>query len=156
MTDDVEETAVTMPEKQKTIHDFYGFPKNFYEFLYTAPGNPKLAEEIIKNIKAIEIRKNTTRGLDHGTRSVLAQMYPQANIPTIQLSIDEDLPREKMFEVGKELGKLREQGILILGSGNIVHNLGAINRNGEAYPRAIEFDQYIASALQKKEYQKIF
>jgi 4,5-DOPA dioxygenase extradiol len=82
-------------------------------------------------------------------------MYPKANIPTIQISIDEELPREKIFAIGKELNQLRKDGILILGSGNIVHNLGAIKRNDSPYQWASEFDEYIKKKIRDKEYQAI-
>lgn len=155
ITDDIKGTSVTINKNPKTIHDFYGFPEKFYTFSYKAPGNETLAKKIIEKITTVTIEKNNTWGFDHGARSVLTQMYPKANIPTIQISIDEELPREKIFAIGKELNQLRKDGILILGSGNIVHNLGAIKRNDSPYQWASEFDEYIKKKIRDKEYQAI-
>lgn len=148
-------TQVTTNKNPETIHDFYGFPQNYYEFSYSAPGNPILAEKIIQTIKTTSTQKNATWGFDHGAWTVLKKMYPGANIPVLQLSIDENLTTQEMFNIGKELSHLREEGVLILGSGNIVHNLRAINWHGKPYVWAQEFDEYIKNALLKKEATKI-
>ncbi len=155
MSDKVNETSVVVVKEPETIHDFYGFPDSFYEFNYPAPGDPILAQKIISAVKTLNIKTSTDWGLDHGAWSVLAQMYPTANIPTLQLSIDENLAPEKMFALGQELGQLRAEGVLILGSGNIVHNLGAIAWNGTAYPWATEFDEFVKTALITKNYSAI-
>jgi 4,5-DOPA dioxygenase extradiol len=155
MTDDVDETSITVNEKLETIHDFYGFPKNFYDFTYPANGNPELAKQIMKKTKNVQIKENSEWGLDHGSWSALNQMYPEAKIPVVQLSIDEDLPRETLFKIGQELEELRNNGILILGSGNIVHNLREMNWNGRPHAWATEFDEFIKKSLTEKNNEAI-
>jgi len=122
-----EGTFITAGENQKTIHDFYGFPKELFNVEYPAKGNPTLAEEtkslLLPNV-AIE---TDDCGLDHGAWSVLKHMYPNAEIPVIQMSIDYTKPPQYHFELAKKLNALREKGVLILGSGNIVHNLRMID-----------------------------
>ncbi len=120
-------TFITSGENQKTIHDFYGFPKDLFEVQYPAKGSPDLAHET-RDLLIPEIAIETEDwGLDHGAWSVLRHMYPEAEIPVIQMSIDYTQPPEYHFELAKKLNKLREKGVLILGSGNIVHNLRMID-----------------------------
>lgn len=120
-------TFITSGENQKTIHDFYGFPKDLFEVQYPAKGSPDLAHET-RDLLIPEIAIETEDwGLDHGAWSVLRHMYPEAEIPVIQMSIDYTKPPEYHFELAKKLNKLREKGVLILGSGNIVHNLRMID-----------------------------
>lgn len=144
-------TTLATTEHPETIHDFYGFPSYFYSYTYPAPGNPRLAKDLSSRIKTVPIAKDATWGLDHGAWSVLAQMYPEANIPVAQLSIDEDLPREKLSAIGAELAPLRDQGVLILGSGNIVHNLREIDWHGSPHPWATNFDEHIKQSLLTKD-----
>jgi len=120
-------TFVTAMEKPKTIHDFGGFPGELYEVQYPAPGSPELAAHIKDMIKSSQVELDYNRGLDHGCWSVLIKMYPQADIPVVQLSLDRSGPGKFHFGLGAELKELRKQGILIIGSGNIVHNLGRID-----------------------------
>ncbi|MCX6795157.1 MAG: 4,5-DOPA dioxygenase extradiol [Candidatus Falkowbacteria bacterium] len=151
----VKETSITSSKKLETIHDFYGFPENFYEFSYNTPGHEKLVEKIIANVKTIKIKRSNEWGLDHGAWSVLAKMYPEADIPVVQVSIDEELAREKLFAIGQELSGLRDDGFLILGSGNIVHNLREIVWQGKPYDWALEFDEFIKDALTKRDTKAI-
>ncbi len=151
MTAAAETTSITTTAAPGTLHDFYGFPPEFFAFTYPAPGDPVLAEEIVSLVETSEIKRDTRWGLDHGAWSVLAQMYPSADIPVVQLSIDEDLPREALLAIGRELAPLRDQGVLILGSGNIVHNLGVIRWGGSPHSWAAEFDTYVAAALSAKD-----
>ncbi len=116
-------TFVTAMKRPKTIHDFYGFPNELFEVEYPAPGSPELAEEIKKIITKTNAELDNQWGLDHGTWSVLKHFYSEANIPVIQLSIDYTKPPEWHYELGKELSSLRNKGVLIIGSGNMVHNL---------------------------------
>ncbi len=116
-------TAVTFDQQPRTIHDFGGFPKELYQVNYPAPGNQELASAVQKMLSPLNVELNNDWGLDHGTWSVLCHVYPEANIPIVQLSIDETKPAEFHFEIGTRISSLREQGILIIGSGNIVHNL---------------------------------
>ena len=118
----------------KTIHDFYGFPRELYAIEYGAKGDPQLAEEIKKLFSSIQVKLDLDWGLDHGAWSVLKHMYPNADIPVIQLSIDYNQGAEYHFNLAKKLSTLRSEGILIIGSGNIVHNLNLIDfENIETY-----------------------
>jgi 4,5-DOPA dioxygenase extradiol len=108
---------------------------------YPAPGSPELADSVIENIKAPEIKPDQQWGLDHGTWSVLCRMYPKANIPVIQFSLDRTRNGDYHYNMGQQLKFLRKQGVLIVGSGNIVHNLMMINWNGAAFDWASEFDE---------------
>lgn len=135
-------TFVTAMQHPKTIHDFYGFPKELFDVEYPAPGSPELAAET-KILLAPHVEEDHSWGLDHGAWSVIRHMYPQANIPIIQLSIDYTKPASYHFDLAKRLNKLREKGILIVGSGNIVHNLRMldwknINVVGAGWDWAIE------------------
>lgn len=116
-------TAVTAMTKPKTIHDFGGFPPELFAVQYPAPGNPALADETKNLIKKTTVELDHDWGLDHGTWSVVRRMYPDATIPVLQLSIDYDQPGLYHYELGKELAALRKKGVLIIGSGNMVHNL---------------------------------
>ncbi|WP_297985408.1 4,5-DOPA dioxygenase extradiol [uncultured Chryseobacterium sp.] len=122
-----EGTFVTSMDMPKTIHDFYGFPQPLFDVQYPAPGNPALAHETAELLMPVEVGENHSWGLDHGAWSVIKHMYPEADIPVIQLSIDYTKPPQYHFELAQKLSKLREKGILIIGSGNIVHNLRMID-----------------------------
>jgi len=119
----IPEIAVTVMEKPRTIHDFGGFPQNLFEVQYPAPGAPELANRVQQLLAPIEVKSDKRWGLDHGTWSVLAHVFPEADIPVVQLSIDENQPAEFHYGLAKRLAPLREEGILIIGSGNLVHNL---------------------------------
>lgn len=122
-----EGTFVTAMDMPKTIHDFYGFPKELFAVEYPAPGNPALAAETAELLVPVIVKEDHNWGLDHGAWSVIKHMYPDADIPVIQLSIDYRKPPQYHFELAQKLSKLREKGILIIGSGNIVHNLRMID-----------------------------
>lgn len=116
-------THVTAMERPQTIHDFGGFPKALFEVEYPAPGSPQLAEQTKSIVSKTDVGLDHDWGLDHGTWSVVKRMYPKANIPVIQLSIDYYKPAQYHYELAKELSALRKKGVLIIGSGNMVHNL---------------------------------
>lgn len=154
-------THVTAMEKPQTIHDFGGFPKELFAVQYPAPGSPTVADEIIARLEgAASVRKNFNWGLDHGAWSILVHMFPAAEVPVLQLSIDTDATPEHYFALGRALRPLREQGILVIGSGNIVHNLRLVDwaRLGErnyAADWAREAMQFSGQLLVKKDWQRL-
>ena len=117
-------TAVTDGDWPRTIHDFGGFPDELFHIQYPAPGNPELARKIVDSLAPLAVHLDATWGLDHGTWSVLRHVFPRADLPVIQLSIDKTKPPAFHYEIGRKLASLRNDGILIVGSGNLVHNLG--------------------------------
>lgn len=119
-------TRVTAMERPRTIHDFRGFPPALYQVQYPAPGSPALAEEIAGLSPMAQIRLDHAWGLDHGAWSVIRHLYPGADVPVLQLSLDRRQPASFHYALGKELAALRERGILIIGSGNMVHHLGLV------------------------------
>jgi 4,5-DOPA dioxygenase extradiol len=121
----VPETGVTIATAPRTIHDFGGFPRELYQVEYPAPGDPQLARRVQKLLAPVPVQFSQDWGLDHGTWSVLRHLYPDADIPVVQLSIDESQPALFHYELGRKLAPLREEGVLIAGSGNLVHNLHA-------------------------------
>lgn len=151
-------TWVTHMEKPKTIHDFSGFPKELFDVQYPANGSPRLAEEIHQKIKNPKIQLDDKGwGLDHGTWSVLKHLYPKADVPVVQLSLDLNEPPSYHFELGEKLRFLREEDVLIIASGNIVHNLGRLNWNEKApaHTWAIEFDTWVKEKLEKKDFSAL-
>ena len=142
-------TAMAQP---RTIHDFGGFPEELFAQQYPAPGAPAWAEEISSHIAEPTVGLDQQWGLDHGTWSVLKPMFPKAEIPVIQLSMDYSRPGAEHVAVGRRLAELRERGVLIVGSGNIVHNLRALRREAapdQAYDWAIEFDRQVTAYLEQ-------
>jgi len=117
--------AVTANPAPRTIHDFGGFPQELYEVNYPAPGSPELARHVNDMLSPVATGLDETRGLDHGTWAVLTHIFPKADVPVVQLSIDETQPPLFHYQIGKRLSALREEGVLVIGSGNIVHNLHA-------------------------------
>lgn len=120
-------TKITAMKQPRTIHDFYGFPRELSEVMYPAPGDQSLAEQTVSLISMKEIHLDHEWGLDHGTWSVLRHVYPDANIPVLQLSIDVKMSFAEHYALAQELKQLRRKGILVIGSGNMVHNLGMVD-----------------------------
>lgn len=148
-------SCVNNQQQPRTIYDMYGFPQELYEVAYSPTGAPELARQIMDLLED-NIKVDNRWGIDHGTWSVLNHMYPLADIPTMQLSIDSNATMEEHFQIGRKLQSLRTQGILIMGSGNIVHNLSLVdwgNPNGELW--AVEFDQYIKRSIMNHDYKKV-
>lgn len=145
---ETEGTQIQKIQQPKTIHDFYGFPPELYEIEYPAKGSVMVAEDIAHHVS--DINPVDSWGIDHGTWSVLRHIYPNANIPTLQLSLNRNLNFSQHLELAKELRFLRSKGVLILGSGNITHNLRVASRDMgsvEVPEWAIEFDEMIKDAL---------
>jgi len=123
-------TAATAMSKPPTVHDFYGFPQEMYEISYPAPGAPEMVSTLQELVAPVWLQGDTGQwGLDHGTWSVLVHMFPEADVPVVQLSIDGRQPAAYHLELGKRLAPLREEGVLVMGSGNIVHNLRLMDRS---------------------------
>ena len=135
--------ALTAMERPRTIHDFGGFPRELFEVQYSAPGSPELAMRVADLLDAEAALDSGHWGLDHGTWSVLCHVFPEADIPVIQLSINEAEPAQYHYELAKNLAPLRDEGVLVVGSGNIVHNLHAYGwgkKNVEPYDWAVRFE----------------
>ena len=136
-------TFVTAMARPRTIHDFGGFPRALHEFLYPAPGSPELAARVRDLLAPLPVGLDEQWGLDHGTWSVLCHVFPGADVPVVQLSMDETQPAAFHYEVGQRLATLRDEGILVIGSGNIVHNLHAYawgRRPAEPFDWALRFE----------------
>jgi 4,5-DOPA dioxygenase extradiol len=158
------DALVTAMPSPKTIHDFGGFPKKLYEVKYPAPGSPDLANRVKDLLTPVSVGLDTQWGLDHGTWSVLCRVFPKADIPVVQLSIDERQPPAFHYEMGKKLAPLRKEGVLVMGSGNIVHNLHTYawgERNVVSYDWAMRFDKQVRTLFsdgkekQLIEYEKL-
>jgi 4,5-DOPA dioxygenase extradiol len=151
-------TFVTCMDKPKTIHDFYGFPEELFKVQYPAPGSLEFSTATAREILDPKIGLDKSDwGLDHGTWSVMRHLYPKASIPIYQLSLDMSKPPEFHFELGVKLRFLRERGVLIVGSGNIVHNLKAIDWNEEApaLEQAIDFDQWVKTKIEDRNFRPL-
>jgi 4,5-DOPA dioxygenase extradiol len=136
-------TGVTVSTAPRTILDFGGFPRELYEVRYPAPGDPALARRVEQLLAPVSVALDDSWGLDHGTWSVLTHAYPGADIPVVQLSIDETRPAAFHFEIGRRLAPLRDEGVLILGSGNLIHNLHAYawgRQMPDPYDWAVRFE----------------
>lgn len=148
--------AVTGAAAPPTIHDFGGFPRALFEVQYPAPGDPELAREVVALLGAggVEARIDAARGLDHGAWAVLIAMYPEADVPIVQLSLDRGRSLAEHYELAKALAPLRERGVLIAGSGDIVHNLGVVDfgRAG-GYDWAERFDAEVVARISARDHE---
>lgn len=153
-------TWITAMNHPKTIHDFGGFPQALYNVQYKAPGSPELAQETKNIIKSVNADLDHDWGLDHGAWTVTRRMYPDANIPVLQISIDINKPASFHYQLGKELASLRTKGVLIIGSGNMVHNLGKIawdkiDEVGFGYDWAVEMHQLFKTKIADNDHQAL-
>lgn len=148
---------VTTNPLPQTIHDFYGFPPDLYKIQYPAPGSPELANQVMSTARTHPIHPDQNWGFDHGTWCILRAMYPEANIPVIQLSMDASLTLSQHYQIAQELASLREEGVLFIGSGNIVHNLRLMQRSGTTIevPWATRFDQQVMECLRTHQHQPL-
>ncbi len=151
-------TFVDMSPNPKMIYDMYGFPKELYQINYPAKGAPEIADEISKTITHTAIQKSKDWGLDHGTWSILKHLYPKADIPTFQLSIDYNQPMQFHYDLAKQLNNFRKKGVLIIGSGNLTHNLRIVDFHDiNAKPRdwALEFDTKIKDFINDQNHKGV-
>jgi len=142
--------AVIANEKPRTIHDFGGFPQELYLVQYPAAGSPSLAERVKELLAPVSVEPDESWGLDHGTWSVLRHIFPDADIPVVQLSIDERQPAGFHYAIGKRLQALRDEGVLVMGSGNLVHNLHSYawgEGGAEPYEWAVRFEERVRELL---------
>ena len=145
--------AVTTMSQPRTIHDFSGFPDELFSYQYNAPGSPALAKRVVELLSPTPVIADKSQwGIDHGTWSVLAHLYPEADIPVVQLSINASLPINEHIAIGRRLAPLCDEGILVLGSGNVVHNLSRINWSaGETgLDWADRFDNHVAQLIESE------
>lgn len=154
-------THITAMENPKTIHDFGGFPQELFDVQYPAPGNPELAKETSALITKTNVGLDHEWGLDHGTWSVVKRMYPDANIPVLQLSIDYGKPASYHYELAKEIASLRKKSVLVIGSGNMVHNLRMVawdkmNEDNFGYDWAIEMNETFKKLISDKNHTPLF
>ena len=147
-------TLVDVSAMPRTIHDFYGFPEALYAQKYPAQGDPKLAREVVSLLASHHAEEDDTWGLDHGAWTVLKFLYPEADVPVFQVSIDMKRGLDYQLEIGRVLSELRDRGVLILGSGNVVHNLRAIRWDAGSAPHdfALEFDTLFAEKLEARDF----
>jgi len=151
-------TEVTISATPRTIHDFGGFPSELYQVQYPAPGEPALARQVQNLLAPLDVTLDDSWGLDHGTWSVLKHAYPAADIPVVQLSINETKPASFHFDVGRKLAPLREEGVLIVGSGNIVHNLHTYawgRHSRDPYHWAVRFESAARDVMLAGEFRPL-
>lgn len=149
-------TAVTAMEAPPTIHDFWGFPQALYDMRYPAPGDPALAAQVRTLLAPAEVALDHEWGLDHGSWSVLIKAFPQADIPVLQLSLDMTQPPPVHLELGRRLRPLREQGVLIMASGNVVHNLRVMQRGiSGGYDWAARFNARVRALLEQGDVERL-
>jgi 4,5-DOPA dioxygenase extradiol len=148
-------TFISTTESPEIIYDFYGFPKELYHVKYPAMGAPAIAREVIKLVP--EIKEDNQWGLDHGAWSILKHIFPKADIPVFQLSIDFYQPMQYHFDLANRLKQLREQGVLVIGSGNIVHNLALVfsKEDNAPFEWAAEFDEIVKERIVNKDFTSL-
>lgn len=151
----IDAIAVTAMKTPRTIHDFYGFPEALYQIAYPAPGEPWLAERVANLLAPLKVLQDHDWGLDHGTWSVLRHVFPKADVPVVQLSIDKSKPPRFHFELGRRLRDLRDEGVLVAGSGDVVHNLRTVSfaDGAQPYDWAVRFNTVVRDAIANHDWQ---
>jgi len=150
-------TKITSGSSPGQIYDFYGFPKELYDVVYKAPGSVEIAQRIIDSVGSYLITPDMQRGIDHAAWAILKHIYPEQKIPVLELSLDMEKEPASHFELGKKLAVLRRKGVLVIGSGNLVHNLYEVDLNDNAPPFqwAQEFDEIIRNSLLAKDFDRL-
>lgn len=152
-------TSISVSPRPGTIHDFGGFPDELFRVQYPAPGAPEQAREAIATVRSIQVHEDHERGLDHGAWSILRHIFPNADVPVFQMSIDWDLSPAQHYALATEQRALRDKGILVLGSGNVVHNLGRVNWQGgpdtPGHEWAVEFDRFVGEKVASGDHQAL-
>jgi len=150
-------TGVTAGSLPVTIHDFYGFPEELYQIRYPCPGSPGIARETAQTISGTGVTLDNRRGLDHGAWAVIIHMYPKADVPVFQLSLDVSKPPRFHYKLSGEISHLRERNVLVIGSGNLVHNLymADFGENVEPFDWAIEFDRKARDLILEADHGKL-
>jgi 4,5-DOPA dioxygenase extradiol len=156
----INKTAVTAMEMPKQIYDFGGFPQALFDVKYTPKGSLLLVDETIKTVNKVKVEKDENWGLDHGAWTVIKHLYPNADVPVVQMSIDYTQNAAAHFEIAKELQSLRNKGVLIIGSGNIIHNLGLVdfynlNKDNYGYDWAIEARTIMNNLIEKGDFKSL-
>lgn len=152
----IDHVAVTAMTQPRTIHDFGGFPQALFDMQYPAPGSPSVAAEVAALLAPLDVELDERWGLDHGAWSVLVHAYPGADVPIVQLSIDASKPASFHYEVGARLLPLRDSGVVIVGSGNVVHNLRLyFGGPPEPYEWSVRFDQHVQRALDRRDHDAL-
>lgn len=148
-------TYITVEDKPEQIYDFYGFPEELYNIKYSPKGAEKFAKFVIEELNNENIKGTDSWGLDHSAWAILKYIYPDADIPVFEMSLDASLNEQQHYDLGKTLSILREKGILIIGSGNIVHNLRVFEDDIDAAPFdwATKFDEYIYNAIRNNNHE---
>jgi 4,5-DOPA dioxygenase extradiol len=148
--------AVTASERPETLHDFGGFPAALYEIRYPAPGDPSLAKRVAQLVRGMSVALDGSRGLDHGAWSVLRFLFPAADVPVVQLSLDPNRPGADHLRIGRELAPLRDEGILLLGSGNVVHNLRILDWGSDTgYEWALKIEAAVRRRLVDGHFERL-
>ena len=147
---ETEVPELTATEKPETIHDFYGFPKPLYEIQYPARGDPQLASRAAQLLKRFNVKTDPVRGLDHGAWSPLLYMYPKADVPVVQVSVQPQLGTRHHIELGRALSPLSDEGVLVFGSGHMTHNLRD-RGNGSVLPYAREFQEWVNDRINSED-----
>lgn len=153
----ISETALTAMAEPRTIHDFYGFPKPLYNMRYPAPGDPWLVDRVTELLAPLPVRRDHDWGLDHGTWSVLAHAWPGADVPVVQLAIDRTRPGAFHYGLGRKLAELRDEGVLVAGSGDVVHNLSLMRRDGSSEPFdwAVAFNEEVKRDIAQANHERL-
>jgi len=150
-------TGVTAMTSPRTIHDFHGFPDDLYQFHYSAPGSPELAHRVKQLLPSLDVVLDQHWGFDHGCWAVMKHVFPQADVPVVQLSIDMQRDAQWHYDLGKQLSVLRNEGTLIIGSGNIVHNLRQLDfsDSGQIFPWAQRFNDHVRQSIESHNHHAI-